>query len=537
MTCFAQRLVSAWLLVLVPAAHLAAEEDLADPVQEGLPAQYGDRPKHAARVTTAYEANLAKHKNADDVLVLSGLVADRKARRVEIMAEATGLDSASIVEFLLIDAGSSKGYEALLWSFARPSDVHRALEFIGMKPGKPFCPAKLRFWSKGERVVASVAAWNDPGAAPHSRCSLREQNVGSRSEPRLSRIDQPLGGDDVPTRLERLVIDRNTGKPLPEIGFVFAGSLMVNGAGRQSGRAYAADVLDPKSVASIYNDPATVMDVPRRARQGAVYGTQIVGPAYDFAKHEFVKVILEPEYKDGRRRVVDLGLEVGRSAAEALPESDNADRTEPASTVQFLLTDAAGRAMTEKPQLSAVLGVFGTLIRQGHDPCVSVRFDAALRLAEVEKVCRFIAAIDSESGIRVEPPAPGQLYYEALLPDMELLDPESRITDPWELNLVRSTEEAREEITASLTLHESIFVGGKSKPKTMTFDVETPDALRRQLDADATRRKADGRRPGPPVLMVFADANLTYGPLVDFLGPALTTHNIVHVFLKSEPDQ
>ncbi len=517
MACFAQRLVSAWLVVLLPAAQLAAQEDLADAAQENLPAQYGDRPTHAAGVTTAYEANLAKHKGAHDVLVLPGLVADRKARRVELMAEATGLTAETIVEFLLIDAGGSKGYESLLWSFARPSDVHRALEFIGMTPGNPFNPAKLRFWSKGERVVASVAAADDLGDS------------------------DDLGDDDVPTRFERLVIDRSTGKSLPEVGFVFAGSLMVDVPGRQSGRhpgrAYAADVLDPQSVASIYNDPTTVLDVPRRVGQGAVYGTQIVGPAYDFAKHELVKIILEPEYKDGRRRVVDLVLEVRRSAAEAPPESGPADRTGPAASVEFLLRDAVGKLMTEKPQLPAVLRIFGRLIRQGHDPYVSVRFDAALRLSEVRQVCRLIGAIDCETGIRVEPPGPGQLYYEALLPDMELLDRGSRLIDPWELRLVRSREKVEEKITAALTLHECVFVDGNSKPEATTFDVETPDALRRQLDADAARRKAAGRRPGPPILLVFADANLTYGRLVDFLGPALTTHNIIHVFLESEPDQ
>ncbi|HUT12721.1 MAG TPA: YdjY domain-containing protein [Thermoguttaceae bacterium] len=498
----AKRCASVLLLSLLSAAHLAALEDLADSAQEKLPARYGDRPRHAARAKTAYETDLAKYEGADDVLVLPGLVADRRAKRVEVMAEATGLAAGSIVEFLLIDAGSGKGYEALLWSLARPSDVHRALEFIGMAPGKPFHPAKLRFWSKGERVVASIAAPHDSG----------------------NRV--------VPTRLERLVIDGNTGAPLPEVGFVFAGSFMVDNPGEKPGRAYAADVLDPKSVASIYNDPTAVLDVPRRARKEAVYGSQVVGPQYDYAKHEPVKIILEPEYKDGRRRVVDLVLQVGRSAVKASSEFAGADRTEPAATVQFLLRDAAGKAMTENRQLADVLGIFGALIRQGRDPYVSVRFDAALRLAEVREVCRFLGAIDSETGVRVEPPAPGQLYYEALLPDVELLDRESRIVDPWELHLVWSGEEAKEKITGTLALHESVFVGGRSEAKVTTFELETPEALRRQLDADAARRKTAGRRPGPPILLVFADANLTYGKLVDFLGPALTTHNIVHVFLK-----
>jgi len=504
--CFAQRLISVSLLVLLPAAYLAAQENVANPAREDLPAQYGERPKHADRAKAAYQVNLAKYRDVDDVLVLPGLVADRKTRRVEVMAEATGLAADTIVEFLLIDADSGKGYEALLWSFARPSDVHRALEFIGMTPGKPFRPARLRFWPKGERVVAGVAA-------PHD------------------------SGDRVPpTRLERFVVDKGTGEPLPEVGFVFAGSFMLERPGEQAAHAYAADVLEPKSVASIYNDPTAVLDVPRRARKEAVYGSQVVGPRYDYAKHDLVKIILEPEYQDGRRRVVDLVLGVRPSAVKAAPESGDADHAKPAATVRFLLTDADGKAMTENGRLADVLGVFGRLIRRGHDPYVSVRFDAALRLAEVREVCRFIAAIDCESGIRVEPPAPGQLYYQALLPDVALLDRESRIVDPWELHLARSGEGSKEQITGTLALHESIFVDGHVKPRATTFDVKNPAALRRQLDADASRRKAAGRRPGPPILLVFADANFTYGQLLDFLGPVLTTHNIVHIFLKSKKD-
>ncbi len=507
MICSAKRCVSVLLLLLLSAAHLAAQGDLADSAQENLPAQYGDRPRNAARAKIAYEANLAKYKGADDVLVLPGLVADRRPKRVELMAEATGLAAGSIVEFLLIDASSGKGYEALLWSLAQPSDVHQALEFIGMAPGKPFNPAKLRFWSKGEWVVASVAAPRDSG----------------------DRV--------VLTRLERLVIDRNTAAPLSEAGFVFAGSFMVQRPGEKAGRAYAADVLEPKSLASIYNDPTAVLDVPRHARQRAVYGSQIVGPEYDFAKHELVKIILEPEYKDGRRRVVDLMLQVRRSSLTARPESNAADRPESAPALAFLLTNARGKQMTEKPQLPAVLEVFERLTGQGRDPYVSVCFDAALLLAEVRQVCRFIAAIDSEAGIRVEPPASGQFYYEALLPDVELLDRESRIVDPWELHLVRGRQQAQEKLTGTLRLHKSVFVGGDSKPKakTTTFDVGSPDALRRQLDADAARRQAAGRRPGPPILLVFADANLRYGELVEFVGPALATHNIVHVFLNPDP--
>ena len=131
-----------------------------------------------------------------------------------------------------------------------------------------------------------------------------------------------------------------------------------------------------------------------------------------------------------------------------------------------------------------------------------------------------------------------KIVPEPFLPDRGLLDRENRIIQPWELRLVRSKEKDEERISGTLSLHESFWSGDGQGPKTKvtSFEVHTPEALRNQLDADAGRRKQAGRRPGPPVLLVFAGANLTYGQLRDFLAPALTTHNIVHVFLKAETD-
>jgi hypothetical protein len=56
--------------------------------------------------------------------------------------------------------------------------------------------------------------------------------------------------------------------------------------------------------------------------------------------------------------------------------------------------------------------------------------------------------------------------------------------------------------------------------------VPTSDALRKQLDKEPTRM---------PVLLVFAPPSLTYGELRSFIGPALKTHPIVHVYLEETP--
>jgi len=77
----------------------------------------------------AYQTNLKRYANSPSTLVLPGLVADRNPRRVEVMVERTRLGPDSPCEFTVIAETSDHGYEALLIAFAKPSDVHRALQF------------------------------------------------------------------------------------------------------------------------------------------------------------------------------------------------------------------------------------------------------------------------------------------------------------------------------------------------------------------------------------------------------------------------
>ena len=295
--------------------------------------------------------------------------------------------------------------------------------------------------------------------------------------------------------------------------------MMVTSAGNPSREAYAADVMDPMSIASLYNDPTTVLDIPRRAIKGAVYGTQLVGPNYKFDKHELVTITFEPEPK---QRIVDLTLEVR--------PTKSLDSSQPAVSFEFVLVDTAGNSMTDKPELPAVLGFFSSMIDAGRDPFVSVQFDSSLRLAEIRQISKFIGMINTEHGIRVEPPATGQLYYEAFLPNRELLFPERRTSDPWEIHLSKGDAG---KINAMLSLNKSSYVDGELKTKTTSFNVDTPEAIRRLLEEDATQRRAAQLRPSPPVLLVFADADFTYGQLLKYLLPQIGTHNVIHVFLET----
>ena len=176
---------------------------------EDAPDGYGGSPKRAAEAALFDQSNRTKHGNDEKMLVLPGLLANKDKQSVHILAEATGLEADTVIEFLLIDQTCGRGYESLLWSFAKPSDVHRALEFIGMRPGTPFHPEALQFWPKGERVVATVVP----------------------SEERT---------DAMPMRLEKLIFDKETGTTLEETGCTALPSRLKDGLSSPSSSAIRA---------------------------------------------------------------------------------------------------------------------------------------------------------------------------------------------------------------------------------------------------------------------------------------------------------
>ena len=204
------------------------------------------------RLVMAWNArDLALARTNQDLFVRPGLVADRAARSVRVYGESVRLNPGDPVEFALIAETSGKDYEAQAVSFALPSAVHEALEFIGLKPGAPVDATALRFWPRGERVKVTIEVLATNGAAT------------------------ALG------RAESTVVDTRTGKPLPEAGFVFCGSRWTTAtedAGSSTDRVYAADVFSPNSIISVYNERNSVLDVPRRAAQGEVYTFQVPNP-------------------------------------------------------------------------------------------------------------------------------------------------------------------------------------------------------------------------------------------------------------------
>lgn len=413
----------------------------------------------------AYERNQKQFKDNEDYLVLPGLLANRKEKTVRLYGRATGLGPGDPVEFFIIPADSGKDYEALTVAFVKPSEVARALKFIGMQSGRSINYNENQYWPRGERVLMSVE-W----------------------------LDQKI-------RAEELILDTRTKKPLPLTGLVFTGSYIVKpGAGDKE--MLAADVSDSRSIASDYNERSTVLDVPYQWPQGQVYGALKPNPAHKLVQGRPIQIVLEPEHKDGKTRVLDVTLKVLQK-----------DR--------FTLLDSKNTALANDIDLVHLLAEFGKFTESGHDPFVTIDVTGNLTLQQVQELFSLIQTLDRDTGIRVESPPPGQLYYRAFFPEAEWRDRTKRLGRPWELHTKVGNADGSVTGTLILPADEIDNNGGQGDLK---FVVNTPDELAKTLKEKSDRWSQ--------VVYIFATPDIKYGALLEFIQPAMKTHPGVYVFLE-----
>lgn len=466
----------------LPASRAAAQEDTLS-----KPKGHAQNKQLAAR---AYEDHLKKFAGDTNILVRPGLIADRMKRRVEVMVERTSLGADAPCEFTVIDETSDHGYEALLLSFAKPSDVHRALQFIGTEPGGAFDPGSHRHWARGESFVLSVVRSNTP-----------------------------------PLRLEQLLIDRRTGRPLTERRFVFSGSKTVPAPANPLKKIYAADEFQPKSIVSLFNTPFTVLDVPGQIAKEEAYQNTIINPGHPLSEGALLTLLIEPLDRDGSKRVKDLQLLVGADGSAGGPRPAG---EAPLAGLRFQLKDAA-TALNKQDTLLSVIESLAALDRKKHDYFLTVTFGDTVTLGQAGMLARILATIDREQGVRIEPPPPGQIYYRAFTPDRELLDRDARLFHPVELALSEKDGQA----SGKLLLIDSVWKKDATHSELQFIErmVAGPAEFRQELEAEADQTRKAGQRARPPVMMVFAPATFSHLQLVKFLEPALRTRHLIHVYL------
>jgi hypothetical protein len=142
-------------------------------------------------------------------LVLPGLagaadvVVDKEKRTVTVPAKVAPrkIDDPRYKEIYPIEVIATfpfpkgkKAHETVVTIDVKPSDVHKALEGLGLKPGKPARTA------------------DDKQTGPEVRLFV-EVNPGKKDARRIA--------------VEQLLVDKKTGKPMPRVKWLFTGSLMV----------------------------------------------------------------------------------------------------------------------------------------------------------------------------------------------------------------------------------------------------------------------------------------------------------------------
>ena len=437
--------------------------------------QIPSRQENRAVVMKVYRENLATYEGHADVLVKPGLLANRKKHTVIVFGEATGLEAGEILEYFLIDETSGKAYESLAVSFVKPSDIHEALIFIGMQPGRSVDPRILNFWPKGERVMVSV----------------KTSKVG-------------------PIPFETFMIDHGTGEPLRPMGFVFTGSIRAPSQTDPHKEIYVADAREPNSIISNYNEPQTVLDVPRLASKQSGYGSQRVNPEWVLAKGELLEIIMRPEFTNGKKRVKDVLVEVRwTDDADIKPEKEGKDNNSPFQ-VKFL---------DEVLKIDDVVKKLRTLVKEGYDPYVTLKFDDRMTLKAAGTFCSLMMILEGEGGIRLEAPLPGSLYHRAFFPREEDRARDKRTNQPWELHLgLRQGH-----LTGKLIEINQMWKKGKVYPdlETSEYQIETPRDVKDELSEHG---------PGLPVIFVYAPFSMTYGQLMSFIRPVHKEYPTIYVF-------
>lgn len=458
---------------------LAALFPLLAAAQDDAPAPW--RQTNLDVVAAATLRDQASASNNTDLLVRRGLLANRKEGTVRFWAEATGIEGKE-TEFFLISEKSGHDYEALAIAFVQPGDVREALAFLGMTPGTPVDPTACRFWPKGERVRV-LFTWTPPSLA-----------------------GEPVAVQSVAA--ENLIFDKARKAPLPAAGFVFTGARQLPLPQDPGRTGCSADLFDPHSIASAYNDPDTLLDVPHQATKDVVYGWLFPNPDYRFAKGQLIEVLLQPERTDGTRRVRNLTLQASPGEGTNAPP-------------RFTLAGLDSPPRLETRDVGALLGAFQSCTNRHQDPFVSFTPDPALPLAQVRLVCALLEMAENQATLRMEPPAEGHLYFRAFLPAEKFRTRENWIVKPWELDLTQTTSGA----TGVVTSVSEKWEKDNSEPTLLVEPrpVPSPDALNTFLA---------GQKIEIPVMVIHAPASLSYGVLTAYARALLPTHPTVWVFLK-----
>ena len=321
-------------------------------------------------------------KTSAQFRVWDGVAADAEQRTVRLLAEAVGHREGVTTEFLIVGPASDRAYESAAISVAKPGDIVRAMEHVGLPRGGGVYSRPFRFWPFGERVGATVRHVNDPDAKPYP--------------------------------LQTLVSDANDEPLLGAGGLVFTG-------GRWRDGDCLADTWQPCAVISLYNEAGTIFDVPFQAAQGAIYGRVSLAKALPCG--ELLEITLAPlPSKDGKPRATPLNVMVAHEGGDWVITCTGADN-----------------AVLRKGSLTDVLGWMKDEDAAGRELFVTLAMSDDLPLAKAADVARVFYMLDGK-GIKLDGAGEGGVFPRAFLPQEQWREREGRTPQPFEIHVTANAD-------------------------------------------------------------------------------------------------
>jgi len=422
--------------------------------------------------TNAVKAWNAGQQNriSPQVAVWPGVVADRQRREVRLLAEAVGHHLGITTEFLLVGPMSDRAYESAAVTVAKPGDIARAVESLGLSLGGGVGSRPFRFWPYGERVVATVRRLDVAGAA-----------------------EKPL---------QSLIRDAEPASPLfGEGGLVFTGGRW-DGAG--ASRACLTDTNMPSSVISLYNEASTIFDVPFQVGQSEVYGRLTLAETLPCGA--LMEVVLRPLVSsDGKPRALRLTVTAGMQRQEIA-----------------LTCAGSDGAVLKQGGLADVLSWLRAQAEQGRELFVTLGLDDALSLKQAADVARVFAMLDGK-GVKLDGKTDQGLFPRAFMPQEKWREREGRSPQPFELHIA---EDASGKMSKKLVFIEEDWNVKGLDPK--LTPCEYPFETWGELPGLVT--KTGGKDCKVTLLFVFVPAGMPLGRFMPGVRAVADQLPLVYVF-------
>jgi hypothetical protein len=386
-------------------------------------------------------------------------------------ARATGVDDSTPLEFILITPESGHDYESIAVSRMSAEDILQGLRALEAVPGHPANPHTLQFWPKGEWLDIEISFDRD--------------------------------GETVTVPAGDLVQNTASGTTLGQEDWTFCGSAVMSDKSGKPG--LAADVREPGSIMSVYNEPDTLIDRSGRAPKGVVYGSLIVNTNLQLLENQELTVSIRRKSATNTFQALDVSVEARiendklsyRVKAPGLPPSDLDGDLD-------ALVACLKEIRTRYPNIN-----------------LSTAPDSELSLAQVQSLYEHMMALDADHGHRFNAPAPPHFFFQSFFPDPAFRDPAVRPSQPWEMHIERTPEGPN--LTLLRYAVKERDPQGEPTLEEERIKVTGPEDLQEQLKLG---------RYDLPVLLVFAPASLPYGDLIDLLAPVRKSYDTFYFYLE-----